>query len=487
MKPTTIKLLDPKTLAPGVFKSITSTDTFEGMTQNLNVDGLYSPEIFGKLGSKQRDEIEAVIDTKLWIFNPTYFKAITQLKSFYLGILKGTEYAIWDKETKDFIKSNILDGQTGFSFFVKHLNEIEIPANESYRRGQRINLVEKFKDIALTNKILVIPPGLREIQFNPDGSVLESEINELYKKILFRTMVVSVGNDREEAENPLYDSVRWGIQSGFNDVDQYIFDLTDGKGGLFQKRMSTRGVAFGTRNVITARKVNRKNLRKREGVGPNTTDVGLLQCLIAFQYVCVNGVLNKYIPNVFTSGSTSAKLINPKTLEPEYIELQPDVIEKWTTASGLNKLFNGFANKNVRNKPIMISGHYLLLSHDDGREVMILQDVNDLPEGKDKKLLKPITYMEFYYVSCFDKISDQLAQQTRFPVEGLGSTIPVKPRLRTIFGASGRDLLDDYGEVIAYMPAWPHRTEKPEYFDGMSIDPSREAGAGSDHDGDYGI
>lgn len=479
MLPTTIKLLDPKSLHTGLFKPITSTDSFEGMTQNLNIEGLYSPEIFGKLGSKQRDEIEAVIDTRLWVFNPTYFKALTQLKGFYLGILKGTEYAIWDDEGKDFIKSNILEGSTGFSFFVKHLNDIEIETNDSYRRQQRIKLVERFKPLALTNRILVLPPGLREIQFNPDGSVMEAEINELYKKLLFRTAITS-GVTKEEAEDPIYDSVRWGIQSAFNDIDAYIFNLTDGKGGLFQKRMSTRGVVQGTRNVITARKVGRSKLRDYSGPQPNSTDVGLLQCLISYQYVCINGVLNKYIPDIFTSGSTTVKLVDTKTLNSDYVELSSDTIEKWTTATGLNKLFNGFANKSIRNKPIMLSGHYLLLVHDDGKEVLVLQDIDDLPEHKDKKLVRPITYIEFYYLSCHERIVDQLAQQTRFPVEGLGSTIPIIPRLLTIVGATPRKIVNTEGEVLEEVNSYPHFTKKPEYFDAMSIDPTREKGAGAD-------
>ncbi|WP_228493094.1 hypothetical protein, partial [Pseudomonas aeruginosa] len=76
-------LLDPRTIVPGVFKPITSTDSFEGMTQNLNDDGLFSLDIFGKLGSKQRDNTEAYIDVKLPIFNPTYLKALIQIKSLY--------------------------------------------------------------------------------------------------------------------------------------------------------------------------------------------------------------------------------------------------------------------------------------------------------------------------------------------------------------------------------------------------------------------
>lgn len=113
MKPTNLKLLDPKSILPGVIKPITSTDAFEGMTKNLNEEGLYSTTIFGRVGTDERDSTLGHIPTGLSIFNPTYFKALVQLKSLYLGIIKGTEYALWDSQEKDFIKSNILEGETG--------------------------------------------------------------------------------------------------------------------------------------------------------------------------------------------------------------------------------------------------------------------------------------------------------------------------------------------------------------------------------------
>lgn len=483
MKPTNLKLLDPKSIVPGVFKEVTSTDAFEGMTQNLNDEGLYSLEIFGKLGSKERDKTEAFIDTKLGLFNPTYFKALTQVKSLYLGIVKGTEYAVWDPETKDFIKSNLLDGETGFSFFMRHFEELNPPTTDAYKRKQRVKLISTFKGIATSNKVLVIPAGLRDIQFQPNGAPTEPEITELYRKLIFKTRVISLGNARD-AENPLYDNVRWGLQSAFNDIDQYLFGLTEGKGGLFQRRLSTRGVVSGTRNVITARKVSRADLFKKNGVNPNTTDIGLYQALLNNQYVCVHALLSKYLQNIFTTGSLTVKLVNKKTFEYEYVEVDPNTVEKWSTFTGLNKLFNGFSNVHLRNKEIVIDNHYLALVYDDGEDVCVLYDINDLPEGKDRKLVKPITYMELFYLSCQETIMDQITQQTRYPIIGIGSIVPAKVNLVTITGAKPRTIRSPDWEIMETCMRYPHRETTPDYFDAMSVDPSREAGYDSDHDGD---
>lgn len=483
MKPTNLALLDPRTIVPGVFKPVTSTDAFEGMTQNLNDDGLYSLEIFGKLGSKERDKTEAYIDVKLPIFNPTYLKALIQIKSLYQGILRGAEYAAWDEETKDFIKSNILEGETGFSFFTRMFKKIVFASTDSYKRKQRVTLVDQNRNIALTDKVLVIPAGLRDIQFQDNGAPTEPEITDLYRNLIFRTRVV-LGN-KDDAENPLYDTVRWGIQNAFNEIDQFLFGLQEGKGGIIQKRMSTRGVASGTRNVITARKVSRATLKDDNGVSPNSVDMGLYQCLLNFQYVCVYAMINKYLTNVFTTGSTQAKLINSKTLEYEYVEVQASTVEKWTTYTGLNKLFNGFADTSLRNKEIVVDWHFLALVYDDGKDVCVLHDINDLPDDKSRKNVRPMTYMELFYLSCHEVISQQMTQQTRYPIIGIGSIFPAKVNLLTTAGASKRTVRNAMGWTeMEVCNRYPAREDNPDYFDAMSVDPSREAGLDSDHDGD---
>lgn len=483
MKPTNLALLDPRTLVPGVFKPVTSTDAFEGMTQNLNDDGLYSLDIFGKLGSKERDKTEAYIDVKLPIFNPTYLKALIQIKSLYQGILRGAEYGVWDSETNDFIKSNLLEGETGFSFFTRMFKDIVFASTNSYKRGQRVTLADRFRNIALTDKVLVIPAGLRDIQFQDNGAPTEPEITDLYRGLMFRTRVIL--GTKNDAENPLYDTVRWGIQNAFNEIDQYLFGLLEGKGGVLQRRMSTRGVASGTRNVITARKVSRANLKDDNGVNANSVDMGLYQCLLNFQYVCVHAMINKYLMNIFTVGSQQAKLINKKTLEYDYVEVDPATVEKWTTYTGLNKLFNGFADTSLRNKEVVVDWHYLALVYDDGVDVCVLHDINDLPAGKDRKLVRPITYMELFYLSCHDVITEQVTQQTRYPIIGIGSIFPARVNLLTISGATRRTVRNpiDWDEKeVCYR--YPQRVDVPDYFDAMSVDPSREAGLDSDHDGD---
>lgn len=466
----------------GLMTAVTSTDVHEGMTNNLHEEGLYSTSIFGRVGTDQRDTTESFIDVKIPIFNPTYFKALIQLKSLYLGIIRGTEYALWDEEESDFIKSNILEGETGYGFFMSHFYNLEPKLNESYRRKQRVQLVERFRDVSLTQNIIVLPAGIRDVQIEPNGQTVEPELNDLYRKLIFRSRSVVIQPGEEN--NPIYDNVRWGIQSAFLDIDDYIFRLTEGKRGFFQRRISTRGVAGGTRNVITARKVSTADADDDNGVDVNTTDIGMYQALMCFQYVARYCLLKGFLNRVFTVGSTTAKLVDPRTLEYEYVDVEANVVDKWMSADGLTSLFNGFSARNLRHKPIRIEGRYLALTYDDGKNVRLVGDINEIPDGFDRKKVTPTTYMELFYLCCGEEIEKRMIQVTRYPITGIGSIYPSWIKIKTTGNAEKRQLLDEYWEPNFRCTYFPVKEKNPIYFDAMSVDPARLGAAGGDHDGD---
>lgn len=483
MKPTQISLLDPKQIVPGIFKEVSSTDSFEGMTKNFNPDGLFAVEIFGRVGTDKRDTTEAYIQTYLPIFNPTYFDSLIKLKSLYAGIIKGAIYAVWDPVERDFIKSNVLDGNTGFSFFMQHFGDIDPKQNESTRRKQRITTVMDFKSIALHQRIVVPPAGLRDIEFAPSGKVTEPEINELYRKLMFKTRAIQNITQGDE-NNALYDNVRWGLQSALNTIDDYIFNTLDGKGGFIQRKIGTRGIIGGVRNIITARKVSRSRLDEDDGVNANSSDIGLYQGLMNFQYVCIHALMKNFIEQVFTMGSANVKLIDPKTLSYTYEELNPAVLDKWTTVEGLVKMFNGFKEPMVRNRVITINGCYLGLVYDDGKEVSVLFDINDLPPDRNKKYVTPLTYIEMFYIYCGRAIMESMLQQTRYPIIGIGSIYPSYVNLKTLSGAKQRVIFNDMWEPVDTLLHYPHKTDNPAYYDALSVDPSRIAGLDGDFDGD---
>jgi len=482
-KPTNFTLLDPNKVPWSLMKPVTVADAFEGQTNNLNDKGLYSTDIFGRVGTAERDTTLSYIDVTLPIFNPTYFKALIQLKSLYGEIIKGKAYATWDPVEKDFIKSNLLEGDTGYAFFMTHFNQLDPKQNESIKRKQKIDLVNLFREQALSTKVIVIPAGIRDIEFNPTG-VTENEVNDLYRKLIFRSKSLNIRNI--DVTDPVYDGIRWGLQESFNNIADFFFNMQEGKRGFMQRRMSRRAIFGATRNVITSRKVSVENADNNITGDPNSTIIGLHQALLGFSLVAIHQLTNGFLNEVFTSGMSTARLIDPKTLRSVYVDVAPNVVDKFTSSDGLTSMFNGYGSPNLRNRDIKVAGHYLGLVYDDGKNVMLLHDIDDLPEHLNKKLVRPITYTQFFYMQCVPEIEKKMLQVTRYPITGIGSIYPsrvfVMPTNST---SSERTLLDIDGEsIIGRYNYFPTYSKNPSYFDGMSIANIRIGLAGADFDGD---
>lgn len=482
-KPTNFTLLDPNKVPWPMMKPVTVADTFEGQTTNLHDDGLYSTDIFGRVGTDERDKTESYIDVTLPIFNPTYFKALIQLKSLYSEIIKGKAYAVWDESEKDFIKSNILEGDTGYAFFMSHFAELDPKQNESFKRKQKIDLVALFKDRALSQRILVMPAGIRDVEITPTGAVAENEINDLYRKLLFRSKSLNVKN--VDLTDPVYDSIRWGLQESFNNIADFLFKMQEGKRGFMQRRMSRRSIFGATRNVITSRKVSVENCDDNITGDPNSTIIGLYQALLGFNLVAIHEVSNGFLSDVFTSGMGSARLVDPKTLHTTYVDVDSYTVDKFASSDGLTSLFNGYGSPNLRNREIRINGHYLGLVYDDGESVMLLHDIDDLADGLDKRHVRPVTYTQFFYMQVANAIEKKMLQVTRYPITGIGSIYPSRVFIMPTNSTSGaRKLLDIDGTEIGKYNYFPAYTKNPSYFDGMSIANIRLGLAGGDFDGD---
>ena len=198
-----------------------------GQGQNFNTQGLYSIEIFGNLGTPQRQRQFAYIDTRTEVMHPKIFLELSRLKGLYKNICNGTAYAIWDDNKKDFIKSDIIDGQTGYSFFMSHFHDILYESNESDIRGLRIDLLEKHHEKCMYRYIIVIPAGLRDIEMGEDKRVVEDDINNLYRKLIRASNTISIYSKGDN--NPALDTVRSNIQNTFNEIYEYIESIVSGK------------------------------------------------------------------------------------------------------------------------------------------------------------------------------------------------------------------------------------------------------------------
>jgi len=165
---------------------VKSLDIFEPNTDIFKIDGLFSQEIFGPVGSEIRTMKYGYIDLKLKIMHPLAFRSLIQLKTLYSDIASGKKYAIFDEELGDFTLSNPIDGKTGYDFFYNHIFKLKLLANNSDSRSFKIELIKKYysvpSQVHTLTKWLVYPAGLRDYSLDKDGRGSYDEVNDIYKK-----------------------------------------------------------------------------------------------------------------------------------------------------------------------------------------------------------------------------------------------------------------------------------------------------------------
>lgn len=475
----TFSLLNVSKSAVGRLRPVTVLDTYEGATKNFNDYGLYSTKIFGPVGSEQRDTNFGYIDIGLEILSPSVALALYELKRLYKDIMAGKRFAVWDEDTKDFEPAAPGDegAGTGYSFFLSHYAELTPKVTESLIRQQSIDLLNKFRDIALSRYVLVLPAGIRDMEVKVTGQEKEDEINPLYRKLLSTARnVPNLGSKNSS----ITDAARWKLQDTFNEIYTYLFTFLDGKKGYIRGKWSKRNVVNGTRNVISSMDASSPVMDREDEIRPTDTIVGLFQGLKSLLPVAVHAIRTTYLPPL-DSGNGSLFLINPKTLKREMVMVTPSNYDLLTTDEGMEALINQFKTPEYRHKPVTVEGRYVALLYDDGKQFKIFYDVDDLPEGRSKKYVKPITLTELLYLSGYSKWNDYFTLVTRYPVTGQGSTYSSTIRLTTTVKTGIRyELLDDWHTTYD-KPAidFPDRLTE-EFVTSMAPHPSNLKALGAD-------
>lgn len=484
--PFNVEIFQPTDERLRLLKPVTSTDYHENTKGDLHEDGLFSISIFGRVGDEARDRRFSYIDIKTEIFHPIIYNRLIRLKKLYGAILNSEQYAVWNEEAHDFMPSNELEGRTGYAFFCEHWRKLVFNRNKSDVRDLRAKLIEKYRGEAMTSKVLVIPAGLRDIEVDENGRTNVHEINPLYLKLLIASATLPA-NDSVKTD-PTYDRARVLLQRAFNDIYDLIETMLSGKKGFFQDKWAARNVANSTRNVITAMDTSVAELGAVNAPRFTDTIVGLWQLSKAVLPLTIHQLLKGYLSQVFAYGNRQARLVNPETLEAEIVEVSADHYDKWNTVEGLEKVVTSYKELSLRNKPVKVDDYYYmaLLYAPAGRKVFkIFSDINELPEGFDRKDVRPINLMELLYLSGYKIWNQQVGTVTRYPITGMGSCYATTVYAKTTVVGEVRGELDDNWELPTtgeehLAPEFP--TYEPlAYQDSLVIPSTRLAGLGADN------
>lgn len=468
---------DVKNIVP-----VTSLDTMEGSTKNFAPRGLFSTEIFGKVGEERRNRLFSYIDMKVSVFHPVIFKALHELKHIYSSIILGREYAVWNDEIKDFDKSTQTEGKTGFHFFLQHFKDIAFTERDSTKREFNIKLVEKYRNNCLVDKLVVMPAGLRDYEFDENGKPTEGEINAKYRKMLSLSNLVS--DPGAKVKPDVIDGVRAQIQTTFNEIYDYFTSLLQGKHKMIQGKVVTRKIFNTTRNVITSLNNSVDKLDSPQLIGQNSTIVGLFQYLKCTLPVSIYQIKTGFLSNVFIGSNSPAVLVNKKTLKKEMVEIDHSDYDKWMTSEGLRGVINNFGEEDLRHGVLEVANHYVgLLYVGPDNTFALFQDIDDLPKERSREHVRPVTFCELLYIAVYKHANGMPGLVTRYPVTGYGSIYPSYCYLKATVRSEIREELDEnFQKTGSVANEFPILNER--FFNSMSPSLSHIKRLGADFDGD---
>lgn len=388
LKPFNIQIMDVDAYieARGMLP-VTETAIFETSTRRFHPDGLFSEVIFGQIGSRDRLVKKGYIDLKTKVITPHLFKQLMTLKSFYQDVMQGKQVVCFDPKEKDLLPTDPDDpaGDTGFSYFIKMLPKIEFKQSGSTRRKDKIDLINKYRDVMLIDKLVVLPAGIRDVRID-DDFISPEKINKYYTAIIGLTRALPDGSSEER----IYDAIRYQIQMKVMEVYDYITNLIEGKNGFAQGKFAARHITFGSRNVITAMPITRvTDPLGPKSVGPDEVMMPLYQCMKSCVPLMTHKLKLGFFDNVFSNQTNRIPLIDPDTLNLDYVDVDNSIIKRYTTSDGINELLNAYRNPEMHWMPISIKGtaegskpkqYYLYLIYDTGDEIFLSRSRSDFEE-----------------------------------------------------------------------------------------------------------
>ncbi len=488
--PLNLEILKLRKQDLGTAQPVKVLDTVEGATTNFHAEGLFSTAIFGRIGDEIRDKQFGYIPLKTEVFHPLIYSYMTELNTLHRGVLNGSVYATYNKETKQLEQSDPMNGNTGFSFFFDVWKEIEYTRSKSQLRNNAIDLIISYKSEATNENIAVLPAGLRDAEIGEDGRMRQHEVNDLYRRMIGANSLIA--QSESSGNNPVNDQPRKVIQGAFNDVYNLFTNIISGKNGFIQGKWARRQIFNGTRNVITAVDTSTPVIGSKKSIRFTDTVVGLFQHMKAMEPVTKHLIATGFISRVFSTANGQAYLVDPKTLKAGYYPISTDTYDRWMSSEGLSRVINSYERREFRNKPVMIDGKYIGLIYlgpapeiDIGEGVTgtfrLFSDIDELPDPSMKEHVRPITLAQLLYLSGYREWNTYPAFVTRYPVATIGSIYPSMAYVKTTTkGEVRQELGEDWQVMSKENIAYEFPIGGGHYFDSLSPHPSRLSYLGGD-------
>jgi len=441
--------------------------------------GLFSTTIYGPVGSTERNFRFGYIDLGIPLMHPLVYQHAISINPLYKDIIHGDVHAVFDTTINDFVKVTMDSasvGETGLHFFLKHIGKIDLTQGQSDQRDTKIEMIRKYTtEDNLIKYLLVLPAGMRDYVVK-DGKPSEDEVNDKYRAILsISSNLINMNVKRENISD--YNLIIIKMQKLFLDIYLHFKTILNDKTGFIQDKWSKRAIKYGTRNVITPITKLMYNMDSENKIGFNDTVVGLYQYVNGINPITKYHLHELFISKILDPTSNQTFLFNKDTLKPETVSLKPKTMRNWTTFEGLDDILYKMGQDDIRYDGVKLDDHYLLLVKDDGLNITVYFPNDDIENVKG---LRPLTYMELFYLAIYSVRNKYPALLTRYPVIGIGSTYLTNIHVKT--SVIDRDVNVTMNGIVKEIYGYPKLDEKP--FNAVSPHYTRLGRLDGDHDGD---
>ena len=474
-------------------QEVTSEFIKEPSSNHFHSEGLFSEQIFGQIGTEARLKRGGYIKLNCHVLHPVVFQNLQAIRRFYIEILSGNTYAVWNNEEQDFERAaeDEKGADTGFTFFMKYFNRLNLSKNASYKRNDKIDVIMKNKALRIIDKIYVIPAAIRDMK-EEDTRMEKDSINKLYAGLIRNARAMSPGADT----NALFDSVHYLIQRRVVELYDFVANIMSGKHGFMEGKYQHRSIARGTRNVITASDMDCECPDDANAHKIDETKVPLFQAAKGGANYLVYWFKALFYDQIVSISSENVPLINPKTLNLEYVPLSTHDKDRFTTSEGIERTIDRFRDTANRFSPVTADGpnnqrYYLFMVYDEGDRVYITRNVGEFKQryeqaGKtyDAAKLRPMTNVEMLYIVAYTALRGTHGTVTRYPVTDDQSIFVSKTHIITTAPSRivrlCQNVEDSQTDLI--LPEYPVLGAR--FIDAMMLHPTRLKSLGADFDGD---
>lgn len=224
----------------------------EGRNGKLDSEGLFSEEIFGRLGSPIRKTTFGYIDLHVKIIHPMVWDIITSIHPYISKLLLGKSKYIINENGELEESPDQAFGISGIKGFIDNFDKLNLKVIGK-KHPDYVKCIEKNRNKIFIDKYCVLPAGIRDINLSQSSNrktITSSEVNTLYEELLQQTKTIDP-NFLEFLDDDTIKNIIGAIQRKVIEISRWIEERLKGKNGILRGGLLSKTVDYsGRMNIV---------------------------------------------------------------------------------------------------------------------------------------------------------------------------------------------------------------------------------------------